>query len=431
MASLSVARKISSLVSVLVPAIAVLLAAGCSSGGPVTEGGGGSATGGTTANGGTTGNGGTSTSGGTTGNGGSTAKGGTTGNGGTTTTGETTGNGGTTTTGGTSTTGGTPGKGGTTGNGGTTGAGRTTSSGGTLGVGRTTGAGGTTSSGGTLGVGGTLGSGGVTAKGGTTGLGGAAGKGGAPGAGGQTGLGGADAGSSSSDGGGAPLNCSAIPAMPTGGSSHSGNSQGGTGNLAWQIWSNKGTGTLVTFANTTAFSSGWSDSGNYLGRMGFEWGSAGKSFETYGDISAQFAETKSGSSGGSWSYIGIYGWSNNPCIEWYIIDDSYSKMPTNPGSCTNMSNSPLSIDGGKYTMCVRSTSGTGGDRCGGAGTWNQYYSIRQDNRTCGTISVTEHFKAWAAAGNKLGNLLEVKILLEVGGGTGTVDFPIANVTKTQ
>jgi len=112
MASLSVARKISSLVSVLVPAIAVLLAAGCSSGGPVTEGGGGSATGGTTANGGTTGNGGTSTSGGTTGNGGSTAKGGTTGNGGTTTTGETTGNGGTTTTGGTSTTGGTPGKGG-------------------------------------------------------------------------------------------------------------------------------------------------------------------------------------------------------------------------------------------------------------------------------------------------------------------------------
>ena len=72
-----------------------------------------------------------------------------------------------------------------------------------------------------------------------------------------------------------------------------------------------------------------------------------------------------------------------------------------------------------------------GDRCGGAGTWNQYYSIRQDNRTCGTISVSEHFKAWAAAGNKLGNMLEVKILLEVGGGTGTVDFPIANVTKTQ
>ena len=119
----------------------------------------------------------------------------------------------------------------------------------------------------------------------------------------------------------------------------------------------------------------------------------------------------------------------NPCIEWYIVDDSFSTMPINPGNCANMSNSPLSIDGGKYTMCKRNTSGTGGDRCGGAGNWNQYYSIRQNNRTCGTISVSEHFKAWEAAGNSMaGNLLEVKILVEVGGGQGTVDFPIAKVT---
>ena len=87
--------------------------------------------------------------------------------------------------------------------------------------------------------------------------------------------------------------------------------------------------------------------------------------------------------------------------------------------------------GGSYTMCVRNTSGTGGDRCGGAASWNQYYSIRHDNRTCGTISVTEHFKAWEAAGNKLGNLLEVKVLMEVGGGMGTAAFSVANVSKTM
>jgi hypothetical protein len=28
----------------------------------------------------------------------------------------------------------------------------------------------------------------------------------------------------------------------------------------------------------------------------------------------------------------------------------------------------------------------------------------------------------------LGNMVEAKILVEVGGGTGSVDFPIANVT---
>jgi hypothetical protein len=45
--------------------------------------------------------------------------------------------------------------------------------------------------------------------------------------------------------------------------------------------------------------------------------------------------------------------------------------------------------------------------------------------------VTEHFKAWSAAGHDLGNLLEVKVLLEVGGGQGTADFSVANVHKTM
>lgn len=242
------------------------------------------------------------------------------------------------------------------------------------------------------------------------------GKGGATGTGGTTGTGGAGTGGSTTDGGPttSPVDCTAIPAMPTGGTTHNASTQGGSGSLAWQVWSNQNSGSITTYS-TPAFSAAWGpSSGDFLARIGVVWNNT-KTYDQYGTITADFAYTKTGS-GGGYSYIGIYGWSNNPCIEWYIIDDSFSKMPTNPGSCTNMSNSPLSIDGGKYTMCVRNTSGTGGDRCGGAGNWNQYYSIRQDNRTCGTISVTEHFKAWAAAGNKLGNLLEVKVLLEVGGG---------------
>jgi hypothetical protein len=225
------------------------------------------------------------------------------------------------------------------------------------------------------------------------------------------------------------IDCSNLPAMPTGGSSHASSSQGGTNPLAWQVWSNGGSPGTVTIFSTPAFSATWNNSSNYLGRLGYEWGNSGGAYTTHGKITAQFASKKTGSSNGSWSYVGMYGWTTNPCIEWYIVDDSYSTMPINPGNCANMSNSPLSIDGGKYTMCKRNTSGTGGDRCGGAGNWNQYYSIRQNNRTCGTISVSAHFDAWAAAGNSMaGNLLEVKILVEVGGGQGTVEFPIAKVT---
>lgn len=223
-----------------------------------------------------------------------------------------------------------------------------------------------------------------------------------------------------------------VKTMPTGGEVHSATwAQGGKDNLAWQIWSNGTAGSITTF-NTTAFSASWNGS-NFLGRLGYEWGSNPKNYKDYGDITIDFNSIKSGSSGGQWSYVGVYGWTNNPCIEWYIIEDSFSPMPFNlGGDCYNMSNSPLSVDGGDYIICKRSTSGTGGDRCGGAGNWNQYYSIRKTARTCGRISVTKHFDAWTATGgNTMGKLLEVKILVETGAGSGKVDFPVAKVMATN
>jgi hypothetical protein len=219
------------------------------------------------------------------------------------------------------------------------------------------------------------------------------------------------------------MDCTSIPAMPTGGTSHSGNSQGGTGNLAWQIWSNQGSGTLTTFS-TTAFSAGWNNSGDYLGRLGFEWGNNSKAYTAYGTITAQVAFKKTGS-GGGFSYIGIYGWSTNPCVEWYILDDSFGTMPFNPYNSSQKGTA--TIDGETYKLFSNSTNGTGGSRCN-ASSWTQFWSVRQKARQCGVISITQHFDAWKAAGMTLGNMLEAKILVETGGGSGSVDFPIANVT---
>jgi hypothetical protein len=214
--------------------------------------------------------------------------------------------------------------------------------------------------------------------------------------------------------------------MPSGGQSHSGNSQGGTGNLAWQIWSNAGSGTLTTFS-TPAFSAGWNNSGDYLGRLGFEWGNGGKTYDQYGTITAQVAFKKTGS-GGGYSYIGIYGWSTNPCVEYYIVDDSFGTMPFNPYNSSQKGTA--TIDGETYKLFSNSTNGTGGSRCN-ASSWTQHWSVRQKARQCGTITISDHFKAWDAAGMKLGTLLEAKILVETGGGSGSVDFPIATLAKTQ
>ena len=412
MTSSSVARRVSSLMA---PALAFLLAAGCSSGRGITVGAGGSSSGGTTTSGGTTGSGGTTASGGTTSNGGTTAIGGTNGNGGTTTSGGTTSNGGTTATGGTAGRGGTTGKGGTTGTGGEATSGGVTGSGGNPGGGGA-GKGGTPGSGGT-GKGGTLGSGG-TGKGGTLGSGGVGSTGGATGAGGQTGAGGA-----TMDGGTSTTTIDCTAAMPTGGQQHSGNSQGGAGNLAWQIWSNQNTGTLTTFGDTPAFSAAWNNSGDFLARLGFQWGDSGKTYDAYGTITAQYAYNKKTGTGGSYSYIGIYG--TSPCIEWYIVDDSFNSMPVHPSNATDKGS--VVIDDGTYILYTLQTSGGGGPGCSGS-SWMQYYSVRKTARQCGQISITKHFDAWKAAGMTLGNLQEARIVIEAGGGSGSIDFPIANIT---
>jgi len=335
-------------------------------------------------------------------------------------------------TGGTSAEGGAIGTGGDRGTGGLSGTGGVTGTGGVFSTGGTTGTGGakggSTGTGGVFSTGGTTGTGGLTgtggAKGGSTGTGGVFSTGGTTGTGGakggSTGTGGTATGGSAG-GSGATVDCNAT--LPSGGTMHTGDTQGTAAGLSWQLWANGSGGSITTFT-VPAFSAAWNNSGDFLARTGLEWGS-GKAVSSLGTVTAQFTETKSGSAGG-YSYIGIYGWSVNPCIEWYIVDDSYNKMPVNPGSTTNKGT--VTIDGGSYTLYTRPTTGTGGNRCGNVSSWTQFYSVRQTARTCGQISISDHFSAWANAGMTLGSVLEASILMEAGGGSGSISFPVANVT---
>lgn len=339
-------------------------------------------------------------------------------------------------------TGGAPSTGGTVSTGGSAGTGGAQPTGGNGAGGTSTGGTGSAGAGGAAVMGGNGGSGGGAPMAGTSGMGGRGGAGignagrssGGAGTGGAAGGGNAGAAGTGTAGTGSAgasstssLDCANVPAMPSGGTVHQGNTQGGKDNLAWQIWSNGGSGSLTTFDNTAAFIATWNNSGDYLGRLGFEWGNSGKAFTAYGDITADLAFKKNGTAG-QYSYVGIYGWSTNPCIEWYIVDDSYSMMPFNTG---NQPSGTVDLDGGTYNLVKRNTSGTGGNRCGNVSNWDQFYSIRHTGRQCGTISVSEHFKVWDSKGWKLGNLLEVKILVEAASGAGSVEFAVANVKKTM
>jgi endo-1,4-beta-xylanase len=318
--------------------------------------------------------------------------------------------------------------------GGATGAGGTVPAGGTTGAGAAAATGGFATGGGATSTGGSVATGGVGVAGGgrPTGTGGImpatggskAATGGSIATGGKAATGGSIATGGAAAGGDTSVNCSAT--MPTGGTPHTGNSQGTAGGFTWSL-SVTGSGGSITTYGAPAFSASWGpSSGDFLARIGLEWGGAGKTYDQYGTISAQFSYTKTGS-GGGYSYIGIYGWSNSPCVEYYIVDDSYGTMPFDVNNATLKGT--VAIDGQNYKLFQNTTNGTGSSRCGGGATsWLQFWSIRQKARQCGTISITQHFDAWKNAGMALGSMLEAKIFVAVGGGTGTINFPVANVT---
>jgi len=323
-------------------------------------------------------------------------------------------------TGGTSGEGGSPGTGGTA-TGGNHATGGNNATGGFPGTGGATG--GTPGTGGikaTGGTGGGTGGGSGGAKGGASGNGGA--KGGASGGGGTKATGGTPGTGGTPSDGGSVVDCNAT--LPSGGTMHTGSTQGMAGSLSSSIWMNGSGGSITTYS-TPAFSASWGpNSGDFLARIGLSWGNSGKAVSALGTVKADFAETKTGSAGG-YSYVGIYGWSVNPCVEWYIVDDSYNSLPFNPGGSMV---GTVNLDGGMYNIIQRSTTGTGGNRCGNVTSWNQFYSVRTSKRSCGTISISDHFAAWAAKNLTLGSVLEASILIEAGGGTGSIQFQVANVT---
>lgn len=222
--------------------------------------------------------------------------------------------------------------------------------------------------------------------------------------------------------------------MPTGGTTCScsaascGNCNTYGGGIAdglnYGIWESGTGGNITYFTDAHAFSASWGpNSGDFLAHVGLDYNGT-KSYTTYGKIIAQFAESKSGTAG-SYSSIGMYGWLQNPCVEWYIMEDSFQPLVTSDITAT--------IDGDTYYMIKQTTTGSAGaNACtGSVSSWTQMIDVRKTPRQCGTITVSDHFAAWVAQGWSVGDVSSIHINLEAGGGTGSIEFPTAEVSTNN
>lgn len=204
-----------------------------------------------------------------------------------------------------------------------------------------------------------------------------------------------------------------------------------------------------------SFKAEWANSGDFLARAGLYW-NEGKYYWDYTNVFAEYSYTrincmrstdpsKCADSGvaGDYSYIGVYGWSQNPLVEFYIVDDWFGNQWTSDdvnvqegsicyqlmqegGTCKV---GDITVGGVEYTVYKNSRFMQ--PSIEGITNFTQYFSMRNIPQRCGTIPVSEHFKKWEELGLHLGTMFEAKLLVEVGGGTGWINYMYANVVDKQ
>ncbi|KAL2074149.1 hypothetical protein VTL71DRAFT_7927 [Oculimacula yallundae] len=164
------------------------------------------------------------------------------------------------------------------------------------------------------------------------------------------------------------------------------NSVGTSNGFYYSWWSDGGASATYTNGPGGQYSITWGSGGNLVGGKGWNPGTATRVISYSGQYSPN----------GN-SYLSIYGWTRSPLIEYYIVENFGTYNPstgaTKKGSVTS--------DGSNYD--IYQTTRTNQPSIDGTQTFQQYWSVRSSHRSSGTVTVKNHFDAWAKLGMKLGN----------------------------
>ena len=214
----------------------------------------------------------------------------------------------------------------------------------------------------------------------------------------------------------------------TGGSTITGNGLKDVGNgYHAEIWGERNNGSMTLFGGEAgcAFKAEWDDTGDFLARVGYYDAKASKKYTDLGEIYAVYNYIKKGDGGGIYSYIGVYGWTKNPMIEYYIVDDSFTPDSEKMYWGTEEIGRYV-VDGVEYTLMVGIRNNV--PSILGSASFKQVFAVRSSFQTCGSVNVTEHFKNWEKLGVKMGYIYDCKLLCEVGGGSGSIEYTCASMS---
>ncbi|KAI1260272.1 xylanase [Xylariaceae sp. FL1019] len=143
----------------------------------------------------------------------------------------------------------------------------------------------------------------------------------------------------------------------------------------------------VTYNNGAAgaYDVTWSNVGNFV---------AGKGWNPGASRVVNYNGTWNGASVNS--YLSVYGWTKNPLIEYYVVESFGSYNPSSGAT----KRGTIESDGGTYD--IYQTQRVNQPSIEGTSTFYQFWSVRQQKRVGGTVTLANHFNAWTSAGLTLG-----------------------------
>ncbi|KAI1073644.1 concanavalin A-like lectin/glucanase domain-containing protein [Whalleya microplaca] len=157
------------------------------------------------------------------------------------------------------------------------------------------------------------------------------------------------------------------------------------GGYYYSFWSEGGGNFRCTNEAGGQYSVTWSGNGGFVCGKGWSYG--GSRAVTYsGTYEPQGP-----------SYLALYGWTRNPLIEYYVVESHGDLLPNEPWT----SKGNFTFEEGSYE--IFSSTRVQKPSIEGTRTFQQYWSVRSEKRTNGTITTQRHYDEWAKVGLNLGN----------------------------